>query len=313
MRQHLLQPRLLDVEDLAAQGQDRLETPVAALLGGAAGRGPLDDVDLTVLRLAVGAIGQLAGEVGAVQQPLAHHQVARLAGGLASARRGDALLDDAAALGGVLFQVGAELLGHHRLHLAFDLRVAQAGLGLALKLRLRELHAHDGHQPFAHVLARQVGIVVLQHLLLAGVVVQGARERRAEAGEVAAAIDGVDAVGERERGLREAVVVLDGDLHRSTVHLPLDVDRPGVDHLAVVVQVTDEAGDAAIEEEVDLAVISLVDEMDPDALRQVGDFTEMLGQRLEIVVELRKDLAVGQETGDGAGLVGPLAVAVGIP
>ena len=46
VRQHLVDARLLDVDDLAAQRQDRLELPVAPLLGGAAGGVALDEVDL---------------------------------------------------------------------------------------------------------------------------------------------------------------------------------------------------------------------------------------------------------------------------
>ena len=53
---------LLDVEDLAAQRQDRLEAPVAALLGRAAGRVALDDEDLAALGVALLAVGQLAGQ-----------------------------------------------------------------------------------------------------------------------------------------------------------------------------------------------------------------------------------------------------------
>ena len=45
-RQHLVDARALDVEDLAAQRQDRLEGAVAPLLGGAAGRVALDDEQL---------------------------------------------------------------------------------------------------------------------------------------------------------------------------------------------------------------------------------------------------------------------------
>src|SRR3979490_2673837 len=41
--QHLVKARALDIEDLALQGQDRLEGAVAALLGRAAGAVALDD------------------------------------------------------------------------------------------------------------------------------------------------------------------------------------------------------------------------------------------------------------------------------
>ena len=62
---HLVEARLLDVDELAANRQDRLELPVAALLGRAAGGITFDDVELGVLRIAVGTIRQLAGQTAA--------------------------------------------------------------------------------------------------------------------------------------------------------------------------------------------------------------------------------------------------------
>ena len=46
VREHLLEARLLDVQDLAAQRQDRLRAAVARGLGRAAGRVTFDEVDL---------------------------------------------------------------------------------------------------------------------------------------------------------------------------------------------------------------------------------------------------------------------------
>jgi Tfp pilus assembly PilM family ATPase len=86
-----VEARLLDVEDLAAQRQDRLELAVAALLGGAAGRIALDDVDLAQRRILLLAVGELAGQAHAVEHALAARHLARLARRLAGARRVDDL------------------------------------------------------------------------------------------------------------------------------------------------------------------------------------------------------------------------------
>ena len=48
--EHLVEARLLDVEDLALDRQDRLEAAIAPLLGRAAGRLPFDDVELAQRR-----------------------------------------------------------------------------------------------------------------------------------------------------------------------------------------------------------------------------------------------------------------------
>jgi hypothetical protein len=50
------------VQDLAAQGQDRLELAVAGLLGAAAGGVALHQEQLGALRVLAGAVGELAGQ-----------------------------------------------------------------------------------------------------------------------------------------------------------------------------------------------------------------------------------------------------------
>ncbi len=207
------------------------------------------------------------------------------------------------ALRGVLLEVLAEPFRHARLHVALHFGVAQAGLRLPLELRLRQADADHRHQPLAHVVARKVGVVVLEDLLLSRVVVEDAGEGAAEAGEMAAAVDGVDAVGEAEGRLREGVVVLEGRLYRRAVLLVLDVDRPRLEDRPLPVQVAHEALDAAVKAERQLLVVPLVPEADPDALDQIGALPEALGEGGEIIVQLAEDLGVGHEgdrrAGDG--------------
>ena len=135
-REDLVEARLLDVEDLAAERQDRLEAAVAALLGRATGRVALDEVELAPGRVALLAVGELARQGHALEGALADDEVARLAGGLASTGRRQALLDDPPAVGRVLVEVLAEAVGDRGLDLALDLGVAELGLGLALELRV---------------------------------------------------------------------------------------------------------------------------------------------------------------------------------
>ena len=89
--EHLVEARLLDVEDLALDRQDRLEAAVAPLLGRAAGRLALDDVDLAERRIALLAVGELAGQRAAVERALAADEIAGLARRLARARGIDRL------------------------------------------------------------------------------------------------------------------------------------------------------------------------------------------------------------------------------
>ena len=69
--EHAVEARALDIEDLAAQRQDRLVLARAAALGRAAGAVALDDEDFGFRRVALLAVGQLAGQRGDVERALA--------------------------------------------------------------------------------------------------------------------------------------------------------------------------------------------------------------------------------------------------
>ena len=305
--EHLVDARLLDVDDLAAQRQDRLERAVARLLGGAAGRVALHEVDLAERRVLDGAVGQLAGQRAALEQALAAREVARLARGAARPRRVDRLLDDLPRLGGVLLEELGQLLVDRRLDQAADLGVAQLGLGLALELRVLELDRDERREALAHVLAGEVLLLLLEEVLLAGVVVDRARERAAEAGEVRAALGGVDVVGEREDGLVVRRVPLHRDLDRAVVGLVLEVDDAAVDRVLLAVDVGDEVADAALVLEDDaLAVGALVVELDAQALGEERRLAQALGEHAVVVVDLLEDVGVGHERDGGAG--GPVLV-----
>src|SRR5690606_3699111 len=78
-REHLVEARALDVQDLAADRQDRLGLARAPLLGGAAGRVALDDEQLRARRVALLAVGELARKAEVRERALAAGEVARLA------------------------------------------------------------------------------------------------------------------------------------------------------------------------------------------------------------------------------------------
>ena len=103
--EHLVEARLLDVQNLALERQDRLEAAIAPLLGRSACRIALDDVELAEGRIALLAVGELAGQRAAVERALAADQVARLARRLAGAGGVDRLADDALGDRRVLFEV----------------------------------------------------------------------------------------------------------------------------------------------------------------------------------------------------------------
>ena len=124
------------------------------------------------------------------------------------------------------------------------------------------------------------------------------------------AVDGVDAVGERERGLVEAIVVLERDLGDSALGLALHVEGV-VMRYASLVEALDERLDAALEVVGDGAIGALVVEGDPDTLRQERHFSEALGEGGVVELGLGEDLAVRGEPDGGALLLDLGAVASG--
>ena len=306
--QHLVEARLLDVEDLAAQRQDRLELAVAAHLGGAAGAVALDQEELGELGVPLGAVGELAGEVRGVEDALAAGELARFPRRFARARRFDALLDDPLRDSRVLLEKGPELVVHHLLHPALDLRGDQAVLGLGGELRIVDAHRNHRGQAFAHVVARERRLLEL--LRQAGVLRVGVDrpgERRLEPFEVGAAVAVVDRVGERVDLLAVAVVPLQRDLaalFRPGVLLDLlEVDRLRVQRALVLVQMLDERGDAAGVLEVGRLVGALVLEVDLHPFVEERLFAQALGEGVEAELEHGEDFVVGDEAHLRAGLL----------
>ena len=293
----LVESCLLDVEDLAAQRQDGLEAAVAALLGGAACGITLDEVDLGLLRIFDGAVGELARQARHLEGVLAARELACLAGGFARTGGHDGLLDDALRDGRVLVEVLGEALRDDRVDDAADLGVAELRLRLALKLRLADLEADDTGQALAHIVAREVGVLVLEDALLAREVIGCARQRELEAGEVRAALFRVDVVDEGVDILLVTVVVLHGDLDDSCVLDAVEVDGLGVQHFFLAVEVLDERADAALEVERLTAdrLDALVVQADRDAVVEEGELAQAMAQRLVAVRRDREDLRVRHE------------------
>ena len=136
--EHLVEARLLDVQDLALQRQDRLEATVAALLGGATRRFALDDVEFALGGVPLLAVGELARKGTAVECSLAAHQVAGLAGRVACTGRIDGFPDDLSRDAGVLLEKLTELVVDDRLDDSLDLGVSELGLRLSFELRMRQ-------------------------------------------------------------------------------------------------------------------------------------------------------------------------------
>src|SRR5205807_1212037 len=152
---------LLGVDDLSAQWQDRLVRLVARFLCRAAGRVALDDEELRQLRIAYLAVGELLGDV-ATERAFAAREIARLARSLPRAGRGDRLLDDPLRIRRVFLEELRQLRVDGRLDEPLHPRVPELRLRLPLELRLLQLQGDHSGEPFAHVLALEVVLLLLQ-------------------------------------------------------------------------------------------------------------------------------------------------------
>ena len=126
----------------------------------------------------------------------------------------------------------------------------------------------------------------------------------AEAGEVRAAVVGVDVVGVAVDALGVAVVPLQGDLDDDAVALAGDVDRLLRQRLLVAVQVLDERDDPALVLEAVLLAVALVVERDQDPAVQERQLAQALRERVEAEGRRLEDLRVGLEGDLRPALVG---------
>ena len=305
VREHLVDPVALGVDHLPAQRQDRLEGAVAGVLGGAAGRVALDEVELGDLRVADRAVGELAGQRGVLERALAPRQLPRLPRRLAGVLGGNRLPDDLVRVLWVLLEKLREPLVDGLLDEARDARVPELRLRLTLELRVLELDRDDRGEPLADVLALECAVLLLDEALLPRVAVEGSRQRRTEPLQVRAAVVRVDVVREREHGLDVRGVPLHRDLDVARVGLAVEVRDPLVHRVLRVVHVRDEVTDPALVVElVPVFALSLVDERDAQAARQEGRLAQPLDERLDGELELLEDLGVGKERDRRPGLRG---------
>src|SRR5712691_9962435 len=301
--QHFVVARLFDVEDFSLERQDGLVLAVASLLRRPAGRFTLNDEQLAPRRIALLAIGEFSRQAARIHRGFAARQFARLAGRFARARRFDALADDAPRDGGVLVEPLAEFFVHELFDVALDVAV-QFALGLPFKLRLRQAHAHHGNQAFADVVTGDGDFVLLfsEHSRGRSEVVDRARKRGAKTGEMRAAIDGVDGIGEGKNVFTVSVVVLERDFDFDVAALALHVDRRIMQRGFAAIQMFYEFRDPAREPEFRGLFRALIGKRNLQALIQKSQLAQALRERIEAVDGLIKNAGVWVKSDFRAGL-----------
>ena len=244
--QHLLEAGLFHVDDLALEGQDGLEAPVPGLLGRAAGRVALHQVDLPFGGVPLLAVGQLARQGHVAHGAFLAHQVPGPPGRLPGPGRVQQLGQDVSGHPGIFAQVGQQVLVQQVFHQALDLAVAQLGLGLAFELGVRQLDADHRDQALPDVFPGQVAVLqIFGQVADRHVLVDGPGEAGLEAAQVRAPFPGVDVVGEGEDLLVVSLVVLEGDFQLEAVLAAGQKNRVRIDGGLVAVQIFDKGDDAA--------------------------------------------------------------------
>ena len=174
----------------------------------------LDEEQLGFGRIALLAIGELAGQVRDVERALAARQLARLARGLA----GDAASAIFCTMALASLGCSSNQVPSASDHGAFDHRAHLGGnqlvLGLAGEFRVGHLHRQHAGQPLARIVAGELHLLLLGDAALGRVGVDRARQRGAEAGQMGAAVALRDVVGEAEHAFVIAVVPPQGGLPR---------------------------------------------------------------------------------------------------
>ena len=309
-RERAVVTHALDVQNLAAQGQNRLDVSAAAVLGRAACRVTLYNKELSQLGVTHRTVGELAGQRRRLEQALAAGRLTRLAGGVARLAGLLGLLDDLTSGLGMLLEVIGKAVGHDLERQRAHIGAAELGLGLALKLRIGQLDRDNGRKALAYIVAGEVGVFLLEQVLLARVIVNHAGERGAEALEVHAALGGVDVVGKRHDVLAVAAIPLQGHLDlahlghgRIRIRFALNIDGvlKGLGDILALVEELDEVDDAA-----SIAKLlhmggrfALVGQHDLEVLVEECRLLQAVVQRVEIVDAGLEDLVVGPEADSG--------------
>ena len=304
---------LLHIQDLTTEREDGLEVAVTALLGGSACGVTLHEVEFALFRHLRRAVGKLAGEAAAAEGGLALHLLTGLAGGMTRRGRQNHLAHNLLRIPRMLLKVVFEHVAHRLTDNALNLAVTQLGLGLSLKLRFRHFHGDDGGKSLTEVVARNLDLVLLEfveHLVVAGIALQGVGEGTAETGEVRATLYRIDIVDIRMDILVPAVVVLHHHLNRNPALFGFNIDRSLHNLGAAAVEEADEVLQALFGIEglaLELPVVLLfaaVGELDTDFLVQEGQFLQTARQNVILVFGHIENAVIGGEGDFRSAVVG---------
>ena len=299
--ENLVLHRLLYVEDLTTQREDRLELTVTTLLSRTTCRVTLDEEELRENGVLRGAVGELTRQATTREGGLALYHLTRLACSLASRSSEDDFVYDDLRFLGVLFEIDLEGFADGDVYGAHDFVVTELGLRLPFELGLCDLDAHDGRETFAEVIPCDLYLDLVEELRVGSIFLQRTRQTTTEACQVRTPFDGVDVVDVAVHILVVRGVVSHRDFDRDTLLLGDDVDDILDEVLLGAVDVLDELLKPLLrvvglgEGYTRFVALALIGQREGDTCVEEGELAQTSSQDLELVLRAGEDRVVGLE------------------
>lgn len=226
-----------------------------------------DEEDFGFCRITLGAVSKLARQRSDIECALAAGQLAGLAGRFACGGCLDDLTDEDFGFARMFFEPGAQRLVDETFDNRTDFRGNELILGLRGEFRIRHFDRQNRSQAFAAIFALQRYLFPFGDAGTVGIGNDLARQRRAEAGHMRAAVALRDVVGEAEHVLMIAVVPPHRDFNGDAVLFAVDGNRLVDERLLGAVQIGDESLEATVITQLFLLDVgmALVGQQDADA------------------------------------------------
>ncbi len=175
-RQHLVDARTLDVQDLTSDREHGLILALASLLCRTACRVTLDDEEFGVSGIAVLTFGEATRQPQAIERTLAAGEFAGLARGFTGERCLDDLADNRLCFFGMLFEPSRQLICDDAFDDGLYFGRDELVLRLARKLGVGHLDGEHARQAFTRVFTRKIDLLLLGDAAIGRVLVDDARE-----------------------------------------------------------------------------------------------------------------------------------------
>ena len=297
-----LKAGLLHIEDLASQRKNSLCRSGSCGLGRTAGGITLNYENLTILRILICAVCQLAREGHSVQSRFSSGQIAgfsrRLAGSLGENRFLYRCLTNLR----VLLKENLQLFGYDLIYRPSCLRISELLLCLTLELGILDLDTDYSCHTFPDIFAGKIRLAVLEKFIISRIIIECLGDCSPEALYMHAAFRSNDVVDESVGIFLKSVVVLHGNFNVYVIPGALTVNDLVIEGRGRPVQILNELDNSAlvVERLLPLFLFPEVRERNSESLGEECHLAESVLQRIKIIVGIFKYLTVREESDAGS-------------